>query len=152
MMANRAIYHDGWIASVFHGRAPWLMTPASFDKEKWELYDLSADYSQANDIASKQPKKLAELRELFDVEAKKHHVFPLDDRGFNRVDRASRPEVVGDRVHFTYYPGAIGSRSPARPIRKTNRSRSRRSLPFHKRVSMGSSLQSAESLPAGRYT
>jgi arylsulfatase len=46
MFGNRALYHDGWIASTFHGKLPWLETGArDFDKDIWELYNLEEDYS-----------------------------------------------------------------------------------------------------------
>jgi hypothetical protein len=108
MFANRALYRDGWTASVFHGRAPWdFTTLASFDKEKWELYHVADDFSQADDLAAKNPRKLRELQDLFMAEAGKYHVLPLDDRGAARIDRASRPEVGGERKHYTYYAGAV---------------------------------------------
>jgi arylsulfatase len=107
MFANRALYRDGWMASVFHGRAPWEFKPASFEKEKWELYHITEDFSQANDLAAKNPKKLRELQDLFLAEAGKYNVLPLDDRGLDRVVRADRPEVGGDRTKYTYYPGAV---------------------------------------------
>jgi arylsulfatase len=107
MFANRAIYRDGWMASVFHGRAPWEYKPASFEDERWELYHVTKDFSQADDLAAKDPKKLRELQDLFLAEAGKYNVLPLDDRGFDRVVRADRPEVGGERTKYTYYPGAV---------------------------------------------
>jgi arylsulfatase A-like enzyme len=64
---NRAIYHDGWIASARHG-VPWQLSGSKgdFDADTWELYDLAADFSQARDLAAEQPGKLAELKELFE--------------------------------------------------------------------------------------
>jgi arylsulfatase len=107
MFANRAIYRDGWTAAVFHGRAPWFMTGGSFEKEKWELYDITKDFSQADDLAARNPQKLRELQGLFMAEAGKYNVLPLDDRGGDRVDRAMRPTEGGDRTKYTYYPGAV---------------------------------------------
>src|SRR5262249_25142916 len=86
MMANRGIYRDGWMASVFHGRAPWdFATKPSFEKEKWELYHVAEDFSQADDLAAKNPQKLHELQDLFLAEAGKFNVLPLDGRGGDRV-------------------------------------------------------------------
>jgi arylsulfatase len=108
MLGNRALYHEGWIASVFHGRAPWeLGKNLSFDQDKWELYNLAEDFSQADDLAAKYPEKLRGLQDLFWAEAAKFNVLPLDDRGFERVDRSLRPEPGGDRTKFTYYAGAV---------------------------------------------
>ena len=83
IMGSRSIYHEGFIASAFGPRIPWKpgLDPAIFkwtpDKDKWELYDLTQDFSQADDIASEQPEKLKEMRELFLSEAKANKVFPI---------------------------------------------------------------------------
>jgi arylsulfatase len=83
IMGSRAIYHNGWMASAFGPRTPWLpglppgiheWTP---DKDQWELYNLEQDWSQANDLAGKMPAKLEELKQLFLVEATKNKVLPI---------------------------------------------------------------------------
>jgi arylsulfatase len=83
IMGSRAIYHDGWMASAFGPRAPWVpglppgianWTP---DQDVWELYDLEHDWSQANDLAAEMPDKLAQMRELFTIEAAKNSVYPV---------------------------------------------------------------------------
>jgi arylsulfatase len=98
MVGNRAIYHDGWTAVTRHG-TPWLMVGGgrSFDDDVWELYDTRVDWSQAHDVAAQHPEMLQELRELFDVEAARHQVFPLDDR----VTERENPEIAGrhDLLH-----------------------------------------------------
>jgi arylsulfatase len=82
-MGSRAIYHDGFIASVFGPRVPWQpgIDPAIFqwrpDKDTWELYDLRSDFSQADDLAKSQPDKAAEMVDLFLDEAKANKVFPI---------------------------------------------------------------------------
>src|SRR5262249_18447620 len=92
---NRAIYHDGWLARTIH-KAPWEATArTSFQKDTWELYDTRADFSLAEDVAKKNPKKLAELQAQFMNEAKKHHVLPLDDRFAERAiaENVGRPDL-----------------------------------------------------------
>ena len=79
---SRGIYHDGWFASTFGPLTPWLtVSPglATWDsaKDVWQLYDLKTDFSQANDLAAKEPKRLAEMKELFLDEAKDNKVFPI---------------------------------------------------------------------------
>jgi arylsulfatase len=83
IMGSRAIYHDGWMASAFGPRAPWVpglppgiadWTP---DHDVWELYDLDHDWSQAHDLADERPDKLAQMRELFAIEAAKNSVYPV---------------------------------------------------------------------------
>ena len=68
---------------------------------QWELYNLTEDYSQFNDLAAKRPDKLRELQELFMVEAAKYNVFPLDNSVLSRV-LTPRPSATAGRTVFTY--------------------------------------------------
>ncbi len=108
IMGNRAIYQDGWIASARHG-VPWVLIgkTGDFENDRWELYDLRTDFSQAIDISAQHPDKLKELRALFETEATKYNVFPLDDRFAERGQVADRPTVSGDRKTFVLYPGTV---------------------------------------------
>src|SRR5262245_12879274 len=80
MMGNRAIYKDGWMASTTPLRLPWVTigSEPNPDDFKWELYNINEDFSQANNLAEKYPDKLKELQEVFDVEARRYNVYPLD--------------------------------------------------------------------------
>ena len=68
---------------------------------KWELYNLSEDYSQANDLAAKMPDKLKQMQALFVQEAKKYNVFPLDNSQFQRAI-TPRPSATAGQTVFTY--------------------------------------------------
>ncbi|RJG05726.1 arylsulfatase [Noviherbaspirillum cavernae] len=95
IMGNRGIYHNGWTACTRH-RTPWKADePPPFDADVWELYSPD-DWTQANDLSKKDPKKLAELQRLWLIEAVKYNVVPLDDRGFERInpDIAGRPQLI----------------------------------------------------------
>ena len=111
MFGNRAIYHNGWVAATRHS-TPWVMTPTlpAFDQDKWELYNVDEDFSQANDLAAQNPEKLKELQAIFDQEALRNHVYPLDDRRAERFDAriAGRPDLIGDRTSLTLYEGMTG--------------------------------------------
>jgi len=107
MLGNRALYKDGWMAAVRHGRLPWTVGSYDFDKDQWELYDLTQDFSQGNDLAAKYPEKLKELQNGFWVEAEKYQVLPLDDRLAERFDPTLRPSLIEGRSKFTYYPGTV---------------------------------------------
>jgi arylsulfatase len=83
IMGSRAIYHDGWMASAFGPREPWSpgapkggpnWTP---DDDIWELYNLDTDWSQAKDLAAAEPEKLAQMKELFAMEAARNKVYPV---------------------------------------------------------------------------
>ena len=86
-MGSRAIYHDGWMASTFGPRVPWLpgLPPGIHDwtpdNDRWELYHLDEDWSQAHDLAAEMPEKLAQMRELFAIEAARNSGAP-DRRWF----------------------------------------------------------------------
>ena len=56
---------------------------------KWELYNITEDYSENNDLAAKMPDKLREMQELFLVEATKYNVFPLDNSVLPRSPRTT---------------------------------------------------------------
>jgi arylsulfatase len=118
LLGNRAIYQDGWIASIRHGRLPWVTgmgSSTTFENDKWELYDLSSDYSQHDNLAAKNPDKVAQLQDLFWTEAGKYQVLPLDDRLAERLDPANRPSLIAGRTVFTYYPGMSVADSSAAP-------------------------------------
>src|SRR5262249_22442637 len=88
MMGDHAIYHDGWIASTKVERPPWVLAgrvsknPAGFP---YELYDLTKDWTQYDNVAAKYPDKLKELEKLFWVEANKYQVLPLDASAATRA-------------------------------------------------------------------
>jgi arylsulfatase len=110
ILGNRAIYHDGWFARTIH-KAPWETKPRRpLEKDIWELYDVRSDFSLANDVAAKNPKKLAELQALFMAEAKKYNVLPLDDRFYDRMDAhaVGRPDLMAGRTSLTLAEGMTG--------------------------------------------
>ena len=79
---SRAIYQDGWVAATFGPLVPWLPGApglAEWDsaKDKWELYDITKDFSEATDLAAKDPKRLAQLQKTFDEQAIANQVYPL---------------------------------------------------------------------------
>ena len=83
IMASRGIYHDGWFASAPGPREPWVGGMPKGVKEwspltdKWELYNLDEDWSQANDLAAANPKKLEEMKLLFLLESTKNKNLPI---------------------------------------------------------------------------
>jgi len=105
MIAERAIYHDGWYANTKVLIAPWENNPGTKLPNPldypWELYDLTKDWTQYDDVAAKYPKKLKEMQALFDEEARKYHVFPLDNEGFQRFLQP-RPSGSAGMTEFIY--------------------------------------------------
>ncbi|MFN7687614.1 MAG: arylsulfatase [Sphingobacteriales bacterium] len=107
---NRAIYHDGWFAGTIH-KAPWEANPRHpLTEDVWELYNINEDYSQANNLAAKDPAKLEELKKKFLEEAVKYNVLPIDDRTIERFDPsiAGRPDIMNGKTKLELYDGAKG--------------------------------------------
>ena len=105
MFGNRGLYHQGWTACTKH-RTPWKADqPGPFDDDVWELYGPD-DWTQSNNLAAQEPKKLAEMQRLWLIEAAKYNVVPLDDRGFERVnpDIAGRPQLITGNTQLLF-PG-----------------------------------------------
>ena len=110
IIGNRAVYHDGWLAGTIH-KAPWEGKPrATLEKDKWELYQVTNDFSLTNDLAASQPAKLKEMQDIFVKEAIANHVLPIDDRSIERLNPAiaGRPDLMAGRTSLTLYPGMLG--------------------------------------------
>jgi len=76
MAGNRGIYNDGWMANTTPFAPPWDLAtgklPDVTNGYKWELYHLTEDFTQNNDLAAKMPDKLKEMQALFLTEAAKY--------------------------------------------------------------------------------
>ncbi len=109
IMADRGIYSpDGWFASAWSPRIPWVpgLPPTianwSPDNDTWALYNLNEDFSQASDLASKQPQKLAALKTLFDEEAKSNLVYPVGGGLWSIIwSPQSAPQNPATEFHYT---------------------------------------------------
>jgi arylsulfatase len=105
MMGQWALYHDGWFLSTKVNRAPWqayeAANPDPLNNQVLELYNLSTDFSQSNDLAARNPQKVKELKQMFIAEAKKYQVFPLDASVAARMI-APRPNITAGRTEFVY--------------------------------------------------
>jgi arylsulfatase len=108
MIGNRGVYDNGWVACTTPRRLPWqAAADSSPDDFKWELYHVAEDFSEATNLAAADPAKLKELQAVFDREAKKYQVLPLDASFVARTDVSIRPSLTRGRNTFTYYPGTI---------------------------------------------
>ena len=113
--ASRGIYHDGWFACTFGPFVPWD-TPSTAarlkgwdaNKDVWELYDLSKDFSQAIDLAAKEPERLAKMKELFLAEAKANKALPIGGGLWTRF----HPEDVISSPYRSWRFDATTTRMP----------------------------------------
>jgi arylsulfatase len=92
-------------------RAPWQAfgpaNPDPLNNQEFQLYDLSKDFTQFNDIAAQNPQKVAEMRKAFLAEARKHQVLPLDASVAARIV-APRPNITAGRTEFVYTRPMVG--------------------------------------------
>lgn len=113
VMGDRGIYSDGWFASVWGPRVPWVPgLPADIgtwtpDKDTWLLYDLSEDFSQATDVAKNEPRKLNEMKALFRGEAKDNQVFPIGG-GLWSIVWSPQSAPQNPATEFNYTQDVVG--------------------------------------------
>jgi hypothetical protein len=90
ILGYRAIYHDGYLAGTTPLNPPWDSDSPSTQldsSQPWELYDLRSDFSQSTNLATREPERLREMQALFDEEARRNGVYPLNpQRGTSRMD------------------------------------------------------------------
>ena len=108
MSGHRGIYSDGWKAVTFHVKG----TP--FDSDRWELYNISEDFSETRDLASRHPEKVRELEALWFAEAKRYGVLPLDDRNVE-LRLFPRPGAPARQTRWVFDPGMPVLASGAAP-------------------------------------
>jgi arylsulfatase len=105
MMGQWALYHDGWLLSTKVDRAPWdafgPANPDPLNNQVFQLYDLTKNFNQSEDIADQHPDKVAEMRRMFVEEAKKYQVFPLNASVAARV-AAQRPSLTAGLNELVY--------------------------------------------------
>ena len=112
IVANRAIYHKGWVAATTPKRLPWVTIGQGTDDPvkdyEWELYNVAEDFTESKNLAldPQHSRQLQELKDLFMAQAEKYQVFPIDDRYGERGLPENRPQFNVGRTKFVY-PGHI---------------------------------------------
>ena len=109
VMGSRGVYHDGWFACTPGPRTPWIPgIPKDFFDEKgrlkwtpdndvWELYNINEDWTQANDLATAMPARLAQMKEIFTMECARNEGFPVGGGLFTlliRPDLGPQPKYT----------------------------------------------------------
>jgi arylsulfatase len=85
MLGSRSIIAGRWKATTDHvskgvvDEEELLTGSRAYETDRWSLFDLSTDFSEATDQADEHPEVVAELARAWDVEAERNHVLPLYD-------------------------------------------------------------------------
>jgi arylsulfatase A-like enzyme len=115
MLSTRGIWHKGWKAATEHGP---MIDKGNFEQDRWQLFNLEEDRSEANDLADKHPDKVKELAALWLSEAKKYNVLPLCDYGVVGIHSLEYKAEKPASGRYVYYPGTteIPEASAARTL------------------------------------
>jgi arylsulfatase len=109
MFGSRAIVHDGWKAVTFKPIGPLyddgINWNAPFAEDRWELYHVAVDPAEIEDLADREPGRLAAMVALWWDEARRNQVLPLDNRILHTIVNP-KPDQRTPRLRTTYYPGA----------------------------------------------
>ncbi len=97
MGGQRGLWHEGWKAVTNH------RSGEPFENDRWELYNLRGDYSESHNLAELEPERLRSMINLWDREARKYNVYPLDDRAQARA--FARDPEADTRRRFVLLPG-----------------------------------------------
>jgi arylsulfatase A-like enzyme len=103
-----AIWHKGWKAANVSPSAPDMW--ASYETQRWELYDTENDPSECHDLASEKPALLQQLIALWWSEVGRYGALPLENRDALEILLTERPQLAKPRDRYVYYAG--GSEIP----------------------------------------
>lgn len=109
MLGSRALWHQGWKVAAEHGA---MSGQTDFFKDKWQLFHVDEDRSEAHDLADQYPEKVQELVALWFAEAGKYNVLPLNDYAMSgprliEFFESQYHVPVPESGQYTYYPGTL---------------------------------------------
>ena len=108
MLGSRSMVRGRWKATTDHisqGVPDEVSIAGSrdFNTDRWALFDLDADFSEARDLSDEHPEVVAELEALWWSDAGRFNVLPLDDTLTGRVV-AMEPSPHPLRYRWRYRP------------------------------------------------
>ncbi|MFE0173553.1 sulfatase-like hydrolase/transferase [Streptomyces sp. NPDC059002] len=121
MLGSRSIVHGDWKATTDHvsrgvaDEEQLLPGSRDFTADRWSLFRLSDDFAEAHDVAERHPDVVRKLAELWDAEAVRNDVLPLDDRMQERLG-AMIPPAWPPPARARYLPGGSPVHDEALPL------------------------------------
>lgn len=115
MAENLALYRDGWVAATVPKVRPWEPAPpapVALADRRWQLYDLTRDFSEAHDLAATHPDKLAQMVAGFWKEAEAGRILPIHT---SEGQQSGRPDPNRDRTAFSYFAPMVQVAESAAP-------------------------------------
>jgi arylsulfatase len=110
MLGSRAIVAGQWKATTDHvskgvmDEERLMEGSRDFDTDRWALFDLDRDFSESTDLAPDNPQVVKRMKQLWQVEAERNQVFPMDDGLVGRV-AAMIPPAWPPRRPSVFVPG-----------------------------------------------
>ncbi|HMD44985.1 MAG TPA: arylsulfatase [Acidimicrobiales bacterium] len=110
MLGSRSIVHRGWKATTDHistgvvDEEELAVGSRDLAADRWELFDMASDFSEARDLSARHPERVAELAARWSVEAGANQVLPVDDTLVNRIS-ALIPPAYPPGQQATLRPG-----------------------------------------------
>ena len=106
ILGNRAIYHDGWMASTIPAVHPWEGVAGNppvdvLNGFKWELFNLQDDPTQTNDLAAQEPERLQTPAGALDDRGGQEQCAAAE-RLAGRVPHGPAPRASGGPQQFIY--------------------------------------------------
>jgi arylsulfatase A-like enzyme len=121
LLGSRSIVADGWKATTDHVSAGvmdeelLLKGSRDFDTDRWSLFRLDDDFSEAHDLADQHPDVVRRLERQWFVEAGRYDVLPLADSLLQRLGTIVPPEYPAG-CGITLYPGGGPVSDEALPL------------------------------------
>jgi len=108
IMGSRGIYHEGWMASTFGPRTPWVAKFPDISQwdpmqDRWELFDTRTDFSLMHDLAARNPQILEEMKALFMQVAEENKVLPIGGGLFSPLNPQEMKR--SSNTEWTLYEG-----------------------------------------------
>ncbi|MEM1122519.1 MAG: hypothetical protein AAGJ18_18890, partial [Bacteroidota bacterium] len=93
-LGDRAIWVNGWKAVTRHQKGD------PFEQDVWELYHVENDFAEIHNLAATEPEKLKALIAVWQQEAERYDILPMDDDTIKLYAAAVPPP----RARYYFFP------------------------------------------------